>query len=356
MANDTQNGDNLLSLITEKIANEINRMYVVQNTTTKDQFIVNISTHAYCSCGPYFTNSLCDHVSYILKNILHSAKIDVNFSVLEILELFNGNKPLSESQWTTIFYKDGNSYIFQYVPNQTRELCETAITKNPVNIRHIREQTEELKWYAFNIAKEHGHQGVVDTVLDYIQDPPLEMCLEAIDIDPNMLRFIENQTDEMCLRALRHKTKEAVLSAVRQQTPYLCREAIKCNPENFQDIDYKKVKMQDIFRSIIFEDVSSGKIIRLDEENDIMTTIYNHIGLIYGTNLKENAIKLYESGLKMEEIVKNTEIVGVYIVKVNENLYEIYTKDIIKMNNGWIRNNIVTTVKSEKVGRYLMAN
>ena len=105
---------------------------------------------------------------------------------------------------------------------------------------------------------------------------------------------------------------------------------------------------------IIFEALSTSKFTTLDVAKSTMATIYDYIELEYGTVAKETAAKLYGDQSTQDKILKDNNTAGICIIKINDNLYEMYTKNITKVNNGWIRNNFIKTVKAEKVGRFIV--
>ena len=105
---------------------------------------------------------------------------------------------------------------------------------------------------------------------------------------------------------------------------------------------------------IMFDDPVTEKFTTLDVGKSVMATIYDYIELEYGTVAKETAPGLYGDKATKDALLKDDNTAGVCIIKINDNLYEMYTKNITKVNTGWIRNNIVKTVKAEKVGRFIV--
>lgn len=259
-------------------------------------YYVYISTDSRCEC---VSSPSCLHIDYVLKHVLKTDKtIDDLKSIHVLLEVFNGNKPLTNDDWLKV----------------------------------VKEE-----W-------------------SLVKHAPQELYPHLVEKCPSCFPFIEHQTQELCKLAIEKYI--FFVKNVKHQTPELCREVIQKNIKNIKYVNFDQIDIKDLFKTLIFEDLNNNKFITLGmeiTETTIIDKMYKHIGLIYGSALKENAIELYDSKKTMDEIVKDKKVAGVYIIKVNDNLYEMYTKNIEKVNNGWIRNNYIEVVKNEKVGRFIVS-
>ena len=89
--------------------------------------------------------------------------------------------------------------------------------------------------------------------LDYIHDQTIEICMEAIKINPNSIRYIIDQTPELCLMAVRLSGN--VLHYIRQenQTEEIILSAIEENAYAFFGVSHGLVT-DDIARRAIIRD------------------------------------------------------------------------------------------------------
>lgn len=105
---------------------------------------------------------------------------------------------------------------------------------------------------------------------------------------------------------------------------------------------------------IVLENIVSNKFSFVPEFNDIISTIGKYIEDNYGIEPKDNALKRYKDNVSMSETLKDTNFAGVYIIQVSEHLYELYTKTIVKINNGWVFNNYKDTIENIKLCRFMV--
>lgn len=109
--------------------------------------------------------------------------------------------------------------------------------------------------------------------------------------------------------------------------------------------------------SLIFENAldNTFKFIEIYDKNNVMTNIANYIEQNYGIEAKHNTQvfnDIPEAELKLNE----RHFAGVYIIKVNDKLFELYMRSITKINKGWFFNNYVEKVTNEKVGRFILVD
>lgn len=109
---------------------------------------------------------------------------------------------------------------------------------------------------------------------------------------------------------------------------------------------------------LVFENVKDNtfKFIDIYDSKNIMTNITNHIETTYDANSKHNALKLYNENVSINEIMQDKNFTGVYIVKINDKLYELHMKTITKTNVGWLFNKFIDDVKTEKIARFMLVD
>lgn len=108
---------------------------------------------------------------------------------------------------------------------------------------------------------------------------------------------------------------------------------------------------------LVFEDLTNNTFKFMNNKNnDLVATIYDYIEKTYDSNARLAAIKLYENNVSDETIMKDNKFCGVYIKKINYNLFELHMKTISKINKGWVFNSYSETVKTEKISRFFIVN
>ena len=116
---------------------------------------------------------------------------------------------------------------FEFVKEYTPQICLDAIRLNGNNIRYIRDQTPELCMEAVKNK----------CCLGYIKDKTPELCETALKVFPFNFEFIENQTPELCLDTI--MKDPYTLKCVRDQTYELCIAAITKDPYTLQCVKNK---------------------------------------------------------------------------------------------------------------------
>lgn len=100
-------------------------------------------------------------------------------------------------------------------------------------LQKYREQYEE-----FNCKKNLSGKEALEAVkqdgynLRYVQEQTPEICLEAVKQDGYALRYVREQTPEICFAAV--KRNGTALQYVHEQTPILCLEAVRQGGYNLQ--------------------------------------------------------------------------------------------------------------------------
>lgn len=108
----------------------------------------------------------------------------------------------------------------RYVPRhmQTPPMCRAAVAAWPQAIRYVVEQTEDLCLLA--IAGAHGSIRDIDP--DRQTD---KVCDAAISVRWDNLYYIRNQTETLCIKAIRMNYR--ALSLIHNQTPKMCLLAVQ---------------------------------------------------------------------------------------------------------------------------------
>lgn len=123
---------------------------------------------------------------------------------------------------TTIEIKDPST-LFKDHPGtlalikQTEEICWIALQINAICIQYIDEPTEEMSLYAINnlyrvpkkfctIQTEDIKWALIKSKCSrnfrLIENPSEDMCMEAIKLNPSVIRFIENPSEDVCMEAI----------------------------------------------------------------------------------------------------------------------------------------------------------
>lgn len=101
---------------------------------------------------------------------------------------------------------------------------------------------------------------------------------------------------------------------------------------------------------LVFENTvdNTFKFLDIYDSKNIVANITNYIEETYGIDAKWNAMKLFSGQIPVNEFT------GIYFVKVNETLYELYKKTVTKTNIGWIFNDYICTIDDKKIGRFML--
>ena len=85
-----------------------------------------------------------------------------------------------------------NGLELEFVTEQTEELCEKAIIQNICSYVFIRDNDIRKKLQKIVIEKDNS-------LFEYIENQTEELCLIAVTNDPYALKFVKKQTKEICL-------------------------------------------------------------------------------------------------------------------------------------------------------------
>ena len=122
-------------------------------------------------------------------------------------------------------------------------------------------------------------------------------------------------------------------------------------------INYKEYNPEKAIKpthtKIIIENIIDNTFKSIDVQTDTITTIHEYIGNAYSIDAKHNMIKLQETKMSVETVLQDKTYIGAYLVQINDNLYELYMKTVRKVNNGWVFNNFIDRVETQKIGRFI---
>ena len=185
------------------------------------------------------------------------------FLILEGHPRFPAGTYATEKQIISAFHVHRDS--IRYVANPSNKICLASIGCSAISIQYIKDPSEELMMEAVRLWN-------FDAILAYIKKPTYKVCLCAVKKNSKNLEFSPFQTEEIQLEAIRknawiildieHKTPVLITEAlkskgiliahlpqteencllavqskdaldyVRNQTPEICRVALKMNPVN----------------------------------------------------------------------------------------------------------------------------
>lgn len=145
-----------------------------------------------------------------------------------------------------------NPNSFRFVRNKTYELCMEAFNLGCHFLKFVKEQEQTpemciaavkrkvledyfveigLDDYDLKFVKEQTTEICIEAVrsnfkaLEFVKEQTPELCLEAVRNDGNALRYVKEQTTELCLGAVSNCSW--ALKYVKEQTPEICIEAVK---------------------------------------------------------------------------------------------------------------------------------
>ncbi|MBD3195404.1 MAG: DUF4116 domain-containing protein, partial [Candidatus Lokiarchaeota archaeon] len=109
-----------------------------------------------------------------------------------------------------------------------------------MNLKDLKEKYNAYTYLSGEEALEAVKQD--EFVLKYVKEQTPEICLEAVKQNGYALQYVKDQTEEICLEAV--KQDGFVLRYVKEQTPEICLEAVKQNGEALRYVN------PDIFKEL----------------------------------------------------------------------------------------------------------
>lgn len=121
-----------------------------------------------------------------------------------------------------------NRIAFEYVKNQTPEICLAAVKQNGYNLEFVKNQTEEICLAA---VKQNGY------AIDFVKNQTSKICKTAVKHPRFNIGYVMKQTPQICLAAV--EQDGTAISLVEKQTLEICLAAVKQNGQAFQHIKNK---------------------------------------------------------------------------------------------------------------------
>jgi len=108
---------------------------------------------------------------------------------------------------------------------QTPLICKEVISMKPSYLKYIKEQTPEICAMALQAHFIPIHEV---TPLQYVKEQTPELCMMAIKQAPWAIEYVKEQTRELCIAAV---TRNGfTIGGIKEQTDELCRIAVEKNP------------------------------------------------------------------------------------------------------------------------------
>lgn len=112
---------------------------------------------------------------------------------------------------------------YEYLGIDVFENGKIVMTWDSYDVKDGLIEAEEIN----DIVLEFHGENRIATIKKLTGNPTEEECLEEVRSSPELLRFIENQSERICLEAVRNDRYGNALKFVREQTPEICMEAVK---------------------------------------------------------------------------------------------------------------------------------
>jgi len=175
--------------------------------------------------------------------------------------------------------------------------------------------------------------------LRYIENPTVEMCLEAVKNDGWALAFVKNPTAEMCLEAV--KNNGYALQYVPHQTDEICSEAVKSAGSALQ---YVENPTREMCLDAVKENVYALNFVPPKFLKDDLTKI-DYSKPLDNFKKEEIPIKLFIStpmrAKTVDEIVKSRFVASIddnremSLYTLGKSLELLSTADVACFSRGW---------------------
>ncbi|MCC0726709.1 DUF4116 domain-containing protein [Clostridioides sp. ZZV14-6045] len=133
-------------------------------------------------------------------------------------------------------------WALKYAEKQTYDMCLEAVTQNGLLL-------EDVRWDELNLTKEQIYNLYIIAVrqdglaLRYIKNQTEEICMEAVKQDGRALKYVKNQTEEICIEAV--KEDGLTLIEVKEQTDKICKEALKEDKHEVRYVNDKEKYLEE---------------------------------------------------------------------------------------------------------------
>jgi len=140
-----------------------------------------------------------------------------------------------------------NPYIIQYISKQTINLCQLAFQKQPKTIKYIKRNilryiSDDIDFYISRLVRKDG------LIIKFIENQTEYLCLLALKSNKKSFKFMKNPTYEVCLEAV--KLCGWNLKYIKNQTTELCILALLNKYEAIRYV-YNKDKFINNVREIL---------------------------------------------------------------------------------------------------------
>jgi len=178
-----------------------------------------------------------------------------------------------------------NPFMIKDVENQTEELCLQALSINELCFKHINPG---------NITDKVAIRAISHTILNfkYIINPSENVLIEAIKIDPSLLKITNNQSDNVCFAALEKDIK------------------------SYQYIKFPSMQVQKFYNE---------QINKINKINNINTTNSNI------NTICDYTKKIFKSPILYSIICLTVPIYSIYHIRKQINEYNIKMKNNINL-------------------------
>ena len=213
---------------------------------------------------------------------------------------------------------------------QTPEICLAAVQKDGDMLKYVKNQTSEICWAAIK-----NSRWSFSSVKEDLQTP--EMCLFAVKRWDRALNFISNQTPELCLASVRASPNSLQYIDSKLVTLELCIEATKHSYTshnidiitNMTNICTSKLQLDAMNQNTkVMTQLLSNKQKNIIQIKDVINK--KVVNKYSDKSLLEYVLSENED---IEVVIQheiNSKELGTYLLKMNDSLYHLVKKEKIK--------------------------
>ncbi|PBF93492.1 DUF4116 domain-containing protein [Clostridioides difficile] len=224
------------------------------------------------------TNEMCMYA--VTKNGLALKDVEVQTPEICIKAVSNNGAVLKDIKWDECNFTNEQRYILylnavknlgkalKYISindmkcylseKEINSIYKEAVEENGLSLRFIENQTEEL---CIDAIRENPD------AFKYVKNRTPKICMEVVKISGEKLKHIKNQTEEICKEAV--KQNGFALKFVKEQTPELCLIAVK---QNGLALEFVKEQTEEICIEAIRQNRESLKYVK-NQTQDILTEV-----------------------------------------------------------------------------------
>ena len=213
--------------------------------------------------------------------------INIDKTKYTLKEVFSGKITIRTNPEFTPLTRDELISMIQDLNNdKVRTYSEmlSLILPKPTNLRFIKEQTPDI---CITAVKEDGQ------ALQYVKEQTPDICLEAVKKNGFVLAYVKEQTPDICLEAV--KQNGLALKYVKDQTEDICIEAVKQNgwalqfvKEQTEDICLEAVKKNGLALAYVKEQTPDICITAVKEDGQALQYVKEQTSDICLEAIKQN--------------------------------------------------------------------